>query len=159
MIVIAAELRDVHEPVHVEVVERHEVAAALGLSGDLAKQAANVDRISGGSMWANLHLLFWLSLLPFTTGWMGENHFERWPTVLYGANLLACAIAFTCSGLAMTTRFTKGDSTRETAMQLPVASITTSMSGKEINASASSPTWVRRRRRLRTPRRRAPCWR
>jgi len=37
-------------------------------------------------LWANLHLLFWLSLLPFTTGWMGENHFERWPTVLYGLN-------------------------------------------------------------------------
>jgi len=51
--------------------------------------------INGRVMWANLHLLFWLSLLPFTTGWMGENHFERWPTALYGANLLACAIAFT----------------------------------------------------------------
>jgi uncharacterized membrane protein len=45
-------------------------------------------------MWANLHLLFWLSLLPFTTGWMGENHFERWPTMLYGLNLLLCAIAY-----------------------------------------------------------------
>ena len=46
-------------------------------------------------LWANLHLLFWLSLLPFTTGWMGENHFERWPTVLYGVNLLLCAMAYT----------------------------------------------------------------
>jgi uncharacterized membrane protein len=45
-------------------------------------------------LWANLHLLFWLSLLPFTTGWMGENHFGRWPTVLYGVNLLCCAIAY-----------------------------------------------------------------
>ena len=43
---------------------------------------------------ANLHLLFWLSLLPFTTGWMGENHFERWPTILYGLNLLFCAFAY-----------------------------------------------------------------
>ena len=51
--------------------------------------------INGIVMWANLHLLFWLSLLPFTTGWMGENHFERWPTVLYGANLLTCALAYT----------------------------------------------------------------
>src|SRR3954470_68894 len=51
--------------------------------------------INGAVMWANLHLLFWLSLLPFATGWMGENHFERWPTVTYGINLLACAIAFT----------------------------------------------------------------
>ena len=50
--------------------------------------------IDGSVMWANLHLLFWLSLLPFTTGWMGENHFERWPTVLYGVNLLACALAY-----------------------------------------------------------------
>src|SRR5580765_4955177 len=54
-----------------------------------------VTVVNGAMLWANLHLLFWLSLLPFTTGWMGENHFERWPTVLYGANLLACAIAFT----------------------------------------------------------------
>ena len=42
--------------------------------------------VNGAVLWANLHLLFWLSLLPFTTGWMGENHFERWPTVLYGLN-------------------------------------------------------------------------
>jgi uncharacterized membrane protein len=53
------------------------------------------ETLDGAVLWTNLHLLFWLSLLPFTTGWMGENHFERWPTVLYGANLLACAIAFT----------------------------------------------------------------
>jgi uncharacterized membrane protein len=51
--------------------------------------------INGAVMWANLHLLFWLSLLPFTTGWMGENHFERWPTTLYGLNLLLCAFAYT----------------------------------------------------------------
>ena len=50
--------------------------------------------INGSVMWANLHLLFWLSLLPFTTGWMGENHFARLPTTLYGANLLACALAY-----------------------------------------------------------------
>jgi uncharacterized membrane protein len=50
--------------------------------------------INGAIMWANLHLLFWLSLLPLTTGWMGENHFERWPTVAYGINLLLCALAY-----------------------------------------------------------------
>ena len=50
--------------------------------------------VTGGVLWANLHLLFWLSLLPFTTGWMGENHFGKWPTVLYGTNLLLCAIAY-----------------------------------------------------------------
>jgi uncharacterized membrane protein len=50
--------------------------------------------VSGAVLWANLHLLFWLSLLPFTTGSMGENHFARLPTTLYGANLLACAVAY-----------------------------------------------------------------
>jgi uncharacterized membrane protein len=52
------------------------------------------ESINGAVLWANLHLLFWLSLLPFTTGWMGENHFERWPAVLYGINLLCCALAY-----------------------------------------------------------------
>jgi uncharacterized membrane protein len=51
--------------------------------------------IDGKVLWANLHLLFWLSLVPFTTGWMGENHFEPGPTILYGLNLLLCAIAYT----------------------------------------------------------------
>ena len=45
-------------------------------------------------MWANLHLLFWLSLFPFVTGWMGENHFTTAPTALYGAVLLLAAIAY-----------------------------------------------------------------
>jgi uncharacterized membrane protein len=54
-----------------------------------------VKSITGGVLWANLHLLFWLSLVPFTTGWMGENHFERTPTVVYGFNMLFCAIAYT----------------------------------------------------------------
>src|SRR5712675_666653 len=51
-------------------------------------------RINGKILWANLHLLFWLSLVPFTTGWMGENHFARGPVLLYGFNLLACALAY-----------------------------------------------------------------
>lgn len=50
--------------------------------------------VSGGVLWANLHLLFWLSLFPFTTGWMGENHFEPLPSALYGCVLLAAAIAY-----------------------------------------------------------------
>ena len=54
-----------------------------------------IKAVNGAILWANLHLLFWLSLLPFTTGWMGENHFQRWPTVLYGINLLLCALAYT----------------------------------------------------------------
>jgi uncharacterized membrane protein len=52
-------------------------------------------RISGGVLWANLHLLFWLSLVPFATGWMGENHFAPLPTAIYGAVMLAAAIAYT----------------------------------------------------------------
>jgi uncharacterized membrane protein len=53
------------------------------------------DRINGAILWANLHLLFWLSLLPFATGWMGENHFAALPTAVYGIDLLLCAIAYT----------------------------------------------------------------
>ncbi len=51
-------------------------------------------RVSGSVLWANLHLLFWLSLLPFVTGWMGENHFGALPSALYGAVLLMAAIAY-----------------------------------------------------------------
>jgi uncharacterized membrane protein len=53
-----------------------------------------VDRISGAILWANLHLLFWLSLVPFVTGWMGENHFAALPTAVYGGVLLLAAIAY-----------------------------------------------------------------
>ena len=53
------------------------------------------ERINGKVMWANLHLLFWLSLTPFITGWMGENHFAPLPTALYGAVLLCAGIAYT----------------------------------------------------------------
>jgi uncharacterized membrane protein len=53
-----------------------------------------VKRISGGVLWANLHLLFWLSLVPFSTRWMGE-HFETWPVAVYGLSLLMPALAFT----------------------------------------------------------------
>jgi uncharacterized membrane protein len=52
------------------------------------------SRVTGGVLWANLHLLFWLSLFPFTTGWMGENHFAALPTAVYGAVLLCAAIAY-----------------------------------------------------------------
>jgi len=53
-----------------------------------------VRRISGGVLWANLHLLFWLSLLPFVTGWMGTNNFGALPTAFYGADLLMSGIAY-----------------------------------------------------------------
>ena len=52
------------------------------------------QHVSGAILWANLHLLFWLSLFPFVTGWMGENHFAVMPTVLYGVILLMAAVAY-----------------------------------------------------------------
>jgi uncharacterized membrane protein len=52
------------------------------------------QKVSGAILWANLHLLFWLSLIPFTTAWMGENHYAPLPTALYGVVLLLAAIAY-----------------------------------------------------------------
>jgi uncharacterized membrane protein len=51
-------------------------------------------RVDGRVLWANLHLLFWLSLIPFVTGWMGENHFAAWPSALYGVVLSLAGIAY-----------------------------------------------------------------
>jgi uncharacterized membrane protein len=56
-------------------------------------QATN--QINGKILWANLHLLFWLSLIPFVTGWMGENHFAPLPTAVYGMVLILAAVAYT----------------------------------------------------------------
>jgi uncharacterized membrane protein len=53
-----------------------------------------VRHITGRNLWGNLHLLFWLSLIPFVTGWMGENHFARMPVALYGVILLCAACAY-----------------------------------------------------------------
>jgi uncharacterized membrane protein len=55
---------------------------------------ATVRRVHGGVLWANLHLLFWLSLTPFVTGWMGENDFAAAPTAAYGVVLLLAAVAY-----------------------------------------------------------------
>ena len=52
------------------------------------------ERVTGSVLWANLHLLFWLSLIPFTTGWMGENHFASIPTAVYGFVLFMAAVAY-----------------------------------------------------------------
>src|SRR5690349_17740264 len=54
-----------------------------------------VSHINGKILWANLHLLFWLSLVPFATGWMGENHFAPTPTAAYGVVLLLAGVAYT----------------------------------------------------------------
>jgi len=53
-----------------------------------------VRQVNGRILWANLHLLFWLSLTPFVTRWMGENHFSAWPVALYGAVLLCTGLAY-----------------------------------------------------------------
>ncbi len=68
------------------------------------------DRVNGAILWANMHLLFWLSLIPFVTGWMGENHFAPLPTALYGVVLLLAAIAYTI--LAQTIIAHQGASSR-----------------------------------------------
>jgi uncharacterized membrane protein len=54
-----------------------------------------VERVDGGVLWANMHLLFWLSIVPFTTAWLGESHGAKVPTVLYGISLFLAAIAYT----------------------------------------------------------------
>lgn len=52
------------------------------------------QRVNGATLWANLHLLFWLSLVPFTTAWMGENHFDAWPVAVYGIVILLAGVAY-----------------------------------------------------------------
>ncbi len=60
-----------------------------------------VKHVNARVLWANMHLLFWLSLIPFVTAWMGENHFARNPTVLYGLNALAAGVAYQLLVLAL----------------------------------------------------------
>lgn len=52
------------------------------------------NEVNGAILWANMLLLFWLSLIPFSSGWMGENHFSKWPVIVYGINLLMCAVSY-----------------------------------------------------------------
>ncbi|MGE0115505.1 MAG: TMEM175 family protein [Steroidobacteraceae bacterium] len=66
-----------------------------------------VVHVNGRILWANLHLLFWLSLVPFVTGWMGENHFPALPVACYGIVLLGAAIAYTILAHALVTRHGK----------------------------------------------------
>ncbi len=53
-----------------------------------------IKHVNGATLWANLHLLFWLSLIPFATSWMGSSHFQGWPVALYGVVLLLAAVAY-----------------------------------------------------------------
>jgi len=64
-----------------------------------------VNKVTGDILWANLHLLFWLSLVPFATGWMGENHFSQIPIALYGIVLLMSGVAY----YILQTRIIKND--------------------------------------------------
>jgi len=54
----------------------------------------SVHKVTGALVWTNIHLLFWLSLVPFATAWMGENHFEQWPVILYGIVLMMAGLAY-----------------------------------------------------------------
>jgi len=71
--------------------------------------------VNGRILWANLHLLFWLSLIPFTTNWMGENHFAAWPVALYGVVLLMAGTAYYILTRALLSHHGK-DSTLATAL-------------------------------------------
>lgn len=53
-----------------------------------------VKKVNGKALWANLHLLFWLSLFPFATAWMGENHYESWPVIIYGCIAFMASVAY-----------------------------------------------------------------
>lgn len=67
-----------------------------------------VSKVNGAILWANLHLLFWLSLFPFVTGWMGENHFAATPTAAYGVVLFMAAIAYYVLQLAIIAHHGRG---------------------------------------------------
>jgi uncharacterized membrane protein len=67
-----------------------------------------VRHVDGRVLWANLHLLFWLSLVPFVTGWMGESHFAPWPVAAYGVVLLMAAVAYTILTAVLVARHGRG---------------------------------------------------
>jgi len=75
-----------------------------------------VQRVNGAILWANLHLLFWLSLVPFATAWMAEHRFAAWPTLVYGVVLLLSAIAYIILQAAVI-RLHGRDSTLATAVR------------------------------------------
>jgi uncharacterized membrane protein len=73
------------------------------------------QRVNGATLWANLHLLFWLSLIPFTTAWMGENYRNAWPVAVYGIVLLLAGVAYYILTQALI-RLHGGDSTLATSI-------------------------------------------
>ena len=68
----------------------------------------SVKHVNGNVLWANTHLLFWLSLIPFATGWMGENHFTKWPVLIYGFVLCMAGIAYTILLFSLIIKFIQG---------------------------------------------------
>ena len=72
-----------------------------------------VHHVNSKIIWANMHLLFWLSLIPFSTAWMGENHFSKLPVGVYGINLLGCAISYTILQLVIMSHYTHSTSLTE----------------------------------------------
>ena len=113
-----------------------------------------VDQVSGGVLWANLHLLFWLSLIPFVTAWMGENHFGTGPTVAYGFVLFMCATAYSLlvrthrsppagegMQVASTYDFEDRSATATPAKVKPIATSSFAPSASpRLRAAASTPT-------------------
>lgn len=89
----------------------------------------SVKKVKGDILWANLHLLFWLSLIPFVTGWMGENQFSRIPMALYGVILLMAAIAY----FILQTRIIKHEG-RDSTLALAI--------GKDIKGKVSPILYV-----------------
>jgi uncharacterized membrane protein len=102
MTIMVLELRPPHEPTWAALMALWPKIASYVLSfGYLAIYWNNhhhmmhtVERVNGAILWANMHLLFWLSLVPFSTAWMGETHSAALPTAVYGVSLLLPAIAY-----------------------------------------------------------------
>jgi uncharacterized membrane protein len=67
-----------------------------------------VRSVNGTILWANMHLLFWLSIIPFVTRWMGETHFARWPVTCYGVVLIMCAVSYTIFTITLIRHHGKG---------------------------------------------------
>jgi uncharacterized membrane protein len=72
-----------------------------------------VHHVNSKIIWTNMHLLFWLSIIPFSTAWMGENHFSKVPVIVYAVNLLGCAIAFTFLQLTIMENYTQASKLSE----------------------------------------------
>ena len=108
------------------------------------------ERVNGRILWANMHLLFWLSLIPFATGWVGDNHLAPLPTAVYGAVLLAAAIAYyilerliiaqqgSDSGSKPPSAGTSRASSRRSSTS-PPSSWPSSTSGSPTHSTSSSP--------------------